>query len=145
MPRSVGVGFDASREAQGALAAAAALALAVGASVQVTVVVAPLSYGYRPVWPVAVPNLQRERVDHARGQLDAALASLPSELDAGGRVLEGNPVEVLTDEARELDLLMLGTRGYGLLRGVLLGSVSAELIRVAACPVVVVPRDMRQV
>jgi hypothetical protein len=37
-------------------------------------------------------------------------------------------------------LLVLGSRGYGPVRRVLLGSVSGELVRGAACPVLVVPR-----
>jgi nucleotide-binding universal stress UspA family protein len=57
-------------------------------------------------------------------------------------VIDGDPVTVLVDAAREgIDLLFVGSRGYGRLRGVLLGSVSAELIRSAPCPVVAVPRS----
>jgi nucleotide-binding universal stress UspA family protein len=38
------------------------------------------------------------------------------------------------------DLLAVGSRGYGPLRAVLLGSVSSALVRSAASPLVVVPR-----
>ena len=36
--------------------------------------------------------------------------------------------------------MVVGSRGYGPLKAVLLGGVSGQLIRSAACPVIVVPR-----
>ena len=49
-----------------------------------------------------------------------------------------------TIDGDRIDLLFVGSRGYGRFRGVLLGSVSAELIRSAPCPVVVVPRGVHR-
>lgn len=55
----------------------------------------------------------------------------------------GDPARVLEAAAREgLDLLVLGSRGFGPLRRVLLGSVSSELVREAPWPVMVVPRSV---
>jgi nucleotide-binding universal stress UspA family protein len=48
---------------------------------------------------------------------------------------------VLAERSRELDLLVVGSRGYGPVRQVLIGGVSAELMRRAACPVLIVPRS----
>jgi hypothetical protein len=39
-----------------------------------------------------------------------------------------------------LDVMVVGSRGYGPLKAVLLGGVSGQVIRSAACPVIVVPR-----
>jgi nucleotide-binding universal stress UspA family protein len=47
---------------------------------------------------------------------------------------------VLSARSRDVDLLVCGSRGYGLLRHVLLGGVSGELLRHAECPLLVVPR-----
>ena len=44
----------------------------------------------------------------------------------------------------ELDLLVVGSRGYGPLRAVLLGSVSSALVRSAQSPLVVVPRGPKR-
>lgn len=57
------------------------------------------------------------------------------------RVAGGEPAESLVRVARDHDaqLLVVGSRGLGELRTALLGSVSAELLRTAPCPVVVVP------
>ena len=48
--------------------------------------------------------------------------------------------ERLACEAGDLDLLVVGSGGYGPLRAVLLGSISSALVRSAKPPLVVVPR-----
>ena len=50
------------------------------------------------------------------------------------------PVAALTEASAGLDLLVCGSRGYGPLRSVLLGSVSRRLSHVARCPLLIVPR-----
>ena len=57
-------------------------------------------------------------------------------------MLEGPPAEVLIRAAtvREADEIVVGSRGLGRIRGAL-GSVSQELLREAARPVLVVSRD----
>ena len=54
-------------------------------------------------------------------------------------MLEGDAATELAAASAELDLLVLGSRGYGSVRSALLGSVSRALVRSAACPVVVLP------
>jgi nucleotide-binding universal stress UspA family protein len=46
---------------------------------------------------------------------------------------------VLTAAARNAGLLVLGSHGHSAVRQTVLGSVSAECIRKATCPVVVLP------
>jgi nucleotide-binding universal stress UspA family protein len=65
---------------------------------------------------------------------------MPDGLQAEARLLDGDPAEALVAESEALDLLVAGSRGYGPVRSVLLGSVSRALVRGAACPVVVSPR-----
>ena len=48
-------------------------------------------------------------------------------------------MEALTRHAHDAQLLVVGTRGRGGVRSMLLGSVGREMIQRAACPVVVVP------
>jgi nucleotide-binding universal stress UspA family protein len=53
---------------------------------------------------------------------------------------EGQPADVLCAEAPNADdLLVVGSRGLGGFRGLLLGSVSQQAVHHSACPVVVVP------
>ena len=54
------------------------------------------------------------------------------------RVKQGNPAKVLIDQSEDADLLVVGTRGHGGFRGLVLGSVSQHVAAYATCPVVVV-------
>lgn len=84
--------------------------------------------------------------DDARGQLDEALA-----LVAGGAddveidpvLVNDLPARALLAAARDADLLVVGSRGLGGFKGLLLGSVSQQVVQHAPCPVVVVPGDER--
>jgi nucleotide-binding universal stress UspA family protein len=51
--------------------------------------------------------------------------------------VEGSPVEVLVDAAREADLLVVGSRGHGRFAALLLGSVSQKLAQHAPCPLLI--------
>jgi nucleotide-binding universal stress UspA family protein len=73
--------------------------------------------------------------------LEAAVESLPKELGATGRLLDGPVVDALADiTPDQADLLICGSRGYGPARRVLLGGVSSRVLRHARVPVLVVPR-----
>jgi nucleotide-binding universal stress UspA family protein len=138
--RCIGVGFDDGAESWNALQQAAALAAATGAAVRVIHAVPPL---VTSLMAPAVPT-EAEHERERQGQLatERAVASLPEAASAEARLVFGNPVLVLDLEARDdLDLLLLGSRGFGPVRSVLLGSVSAELVRQAPCPLLVVPRS----
>jgi nucleotide-binding universal stress UspA family protein len=51
---------------------------------------------------------------------------------------QGNADQVLIEESRDAEMLIVGSRGHGGIAGVLLGSVSARCAERASCPVLVV-------
>jgi nucleotide-binding universal stress UspA family protein len=48
---------------------------------------------------------------------------------------------VLVETAKDADLLVIGSRGLGGFRGMLLGSVTQQVIAHAPCPIVVITPD----
>jgi nucleotide-binding universal stress UspA family protein len=79
-----------------------------------------------------------------RERLTAAEAKVPSGVDVDATFITGGATETLLSVAADAPgaLLVLGSRGYGPLRRVLLGSVSTALVRSAPCPLIVTPRGM---
>ena len=64
------------------------------------------------------------------------------------RILAGAPDDarlLIMTHSHALDLLVVGSRGYGPLKRLTMGSTSAKLVRSAQCPVIVVPRGAREV
>lgn len=55
------------------------------------------------------------------------------------QVIEDLPARAILDAAKSADLVVMGSRGHGALKGVLLGSVSQKVLHHASCPVVIVP------
>ena len=83
-----------------------------------------------------------ETLSHC-GQLliDRATAEL-SELGAtnvAGRLLKGDPADAILECAKteNADLIVSGSRGFGDVKSILLGSVSHELVKRSDCPVLV--------
>ena len=140
--RVVAVAYDASPESRTAVLEAASLATAAGAALRIIAVADTATVGSAVAiaW-AAYDELVRAQRDHLETKVDQLISELPSELNPSARIAVGNPVSVILLEADQgADLLVVGSRGYGALRRVMLGSVSAELMRSAPCPVLVMPR-----
>ena len=92
-------------------------------------------------------ELQRTWVDAAKAQFQALTRRHRLDEWGGTRtVVVGRPAAEIVRFAREheADLIVMGTHGYGSVKRLLLGSVADQVIRQAACPVLVVPhRSLR--
>ncbi|WP_147915310.1 universal stress protein [Ruania zhangjianzhongii] len=119
----IAVAYDGSEEAENAVEFAARLAAEAGAAIRVVAV---------------AEGAMRSGLEE---QVPAVAASL--DVPATGEILpvRRSVAAVLSDLPGERpSALVCGSRGYGPVRQVFLGSVSVRVVRAAAYPVVVVPR-----
>ena len=88
-------------------------------------------------------NVIQEYVDESSGEaLGPALAAMKElSVNAEVRIEMGSAAEVILDEAADLgaDLVVMGKRGVGELKGLLLGSVSSRVAHHLAVPIMLVP------
>jgi nucleotide-binding universal stress UspA family protein len=96
---------------------------------------------YETGWvPISVDPTDYEKI--ARAALEKTLAdagAADADVSVTSVVHEGNAADVLIAEARVADLLVVGSRGLGGFKGLLLGSVSQQCAHHATCPVAIVP------
>jgi nucleotide-binding universal stress UspA family protein len=136
----IGCAFDGSAEARHALRYAAELAVRLGADIQIIGVHQPVSFGVSVSGTLGYQSTNDALREALQAELDKARDQLDSGVGATTLLLEGPVAATLITQSAKLDLLAAGSRGYGPVRRVLVGSVSRALVREASCPVVVVPR-----
>ena len=138
----VTVGYDGSPDAHMALDDAAELAAAADVPLKVVTVAEtpPIVYGKGGGPNYSWQALSDDIKQIMRQRLDEAMETLPADLEAEGTLIEGEAPSELAGAA-DGGLLLLGSRGYGPVRRVILGSTSADLMRFAPCPVIVHPRS----
>ncbi|HST42545.1 MAG TPA: universal stress protein [Conexibacter sp.] len=138
--RTLGVGFDGGRESLVALDAAVEIAQAADARLQVITVCPPRAASTRLLHAKRDLSAYLTAVREQRAERQAAAVAAIDAVDTTGEMRDGDAAAVLIARARELDLLVLGSRGYGPWRRLMLGSVSTKVTRKAACPLLLVPR-----
>lgn len=100
-------------------------------------------HAWHPVYlalaPTTASDLYEEEsrlvLDKALDGVDLSGLPVPVERVSVG----GSPGSVILEEAEGGDLVVMGSRGRGGFKGLLLGSVASHVSRHAACPVVVIP------
>jgi nucleotide-binding universal stress UspA family protein len=141
----VGVGYDGGPEAQAALELGASIAAAAGARLEVDAVVddrvpsiawSRFAHGgaEHPRWEDAVlGEIERRRVE---AEAAAREVGVPGHV----QIKRGRPADALLELSGSVDLLLVGSRRWGPVSRVLLGSTGEALLHDCACPVLVVPR-----
>jgi nucleotide-binding universal stress UspA family protein len=135
--RRIGVGYDGGQEADLALSRAVQLAEGRGAAVELLAVVPTIPPLPSEVSdPSSYEGAIREGLAIASRQAAAAITSV----DVAEELSDGDPSQVLCERSADLDLLLLGSRGYGTLLRTFLGGTASRVIREAHCPVLIFPR-----
>jgi nucleotide-binding universal stress UspA family protein len=144
--RTVTIGLDGSAHAAAALSFFSALPLPADLAAHLVGVVEPLRY------PSSAPEMisgaliaaLKDDEDERRQRLEAALRHAGETLRSRVQrvttaTLRGSPADALIRDASRSnsDLIVVGSRGMGAVKRVLLGSVSESVLRHAACPVLI--------
>jgi nucleotide-binding universal stress UspA family protein len=97
--------------------------------------------------PVAYPGDQ-DLTEKARGAAQEQTDSVLQKVDEGSRPLSvtvrsvtGLPAKELLSATADADMIVVGSRGAGGFKRLLLGSVSTQVTHHARCPVVVIPDE----
>lgn len=130
---NVGVGYDGSPESTAALAMARELASTTRADVHALEVVPIATYAYTGMMPPAIG----ESIDALLQEANTRMQELP---DVDGRAVYGLTGEELAAFGEKVDILVVGSRGYGPVKRLMLGSTSDHLQRHARCSLLVLPR-----
>ena len=138
------VATDLSRSAEQATSLVASLRWPAGSSIHVLAVIEPITGAVTLVPDSIAPAY----TDAMQREFALATEAVVRKLRAEGRevmsvIKFGRAADVIIKEADRLEanLIVLGSRGRGAVRSALLGSVSAEIVDRAVCPVLVARRD----
>lgn len=130
---------DFSSHAEDAVRIVKALPLPSGSTVRVVYVLEPFPE-VTAFAPAAITEISDAAEQQFRGELEKTAATLR----APGRDVEtalvlGRTADVIVEEAErsKADLIVMGSRGRRAIKSALLGSVSAEVVDHAPCPVLV--------
>jgi nucleotide-binding universal stress UspA family protein len=129
----IGVAYNGSPESERALAKAREVAEPTRAEVEVLEVVAIPSYAFTGLTAPSVGD----SIDLMLTEANARLSRLPGVV---GRAVYGLPGEELAAFGEDVDLLVVGSRSYGPVKRLVLGSTSDHLERHARCSLLVLPR-----
>lgn len=99
--------------------------------------------GLVPVGPGSRPSVNDREVRQAVAEMMEDVLERASDGDTHGvearrTFVSGHPTAVLREIAEGADLLVVGARGVGGFKGLVVGSVSHQVVGHAPCPVVVV-------
>lgn len=138
---SIVVGVDGAEESLAAARAAAELASAFEADTTLIAVLEPppVVYGKGGGGMGGINELkaaQREQLERYLDRAAGAFGNRKPDI----QLVEGDPVDALCAAAAEASLLTVGSRGYGPIGRVLLGSIDSKLLDSAPSPMLVWPR-----
>ena len=139
--RHIGVAVDGSSESWRALAAGAHLAERANVPLRILSVMGSPHYVLGGLLsPLGPEEYHQFKVKEWERVYEEAAGRVPEGVATDPSLLHGEPAEALVEAAADLDLLVLGSRAYGPIKGTVLGSVSSRIMAAAPCPVMVVPR-----
>lgn len=120
VPQRIGVGWIATDEGENALEVACTIARATGGTVEIVTTTSASA---------TVEDLEAR----ARQAVERVLAALGRDVPVDVHAGVGKASVELVSRSRDMDLIVLGSRGYGPARAMLFGSVSSQVVPEAQC------------
>jgi nucleotide-binding universal stress UspA family protein len=143
--KRIGVGFDGGGESDAALALAGSIARAAGAELHLCGVVddrvPPIGWSALAPGSAAVSRWEETVLAEMDALREFGLSGARATgASAQAEVLRGRPADALLKLSEKVDLLVIGSRRWGPIARLLLGSTGEALAHDAACSLLVVPR-----
>lgn len=141
MFKKILVATDASEYSRRALITALELASTSGGEVELLFVmyIREPYWGYNAAYSVLVP---KEQIEEAGAfALEATLEGIDvGDVTLMKKVVQGYPSTMILEEIEKetIDLVVMGSHGYGPIAGSVLGSVSQRVLQRAECPILIV-------
>ncbi|KUO71536.1 MAG: universal stress protein UspA [Desulfosporosinus sp. BRH_c37] len=141
MFKKILVATDASEYSRRALKTALELAKTFGGEVELLNVmyIREAYWGYNMAYSILIPPEQIEEAGVLT--LEATLEGINvGNVPLNKKVVQGYPATMILEEVEKeaIDLVVMGSHGYGPIAGSVLGSVSQRVLQRAECPVLIV-------
>ena len=142
MVETIVVGVDGSDGGTAALEFAAREAALRNVSLRIVsaweVPAAVYGAGFTPQMDAGTLEAFAGRAQQVADDASATVMNLQPSPDVEALAVAGQPADVLLEQAPDAELIVVGRRGLGGFKTLLLGSVSQQVVHYATCPVVVV-------
>lgn len=85
-----------------------------------------------------IESAARQAAEHAQALVDKMVEGIDGPDVSGKAVESSHAADTLVEQSRDADLLVVGSRGRGGFKSLMLGSVSQQCAQHAECPVVII-------
>jgi len=140
--KNILVGYDGSEKSKVALGKAIELAKVLDAKLHIVAVVRPFEFAAIDfILPEEIEEYEKEEIEKEKKFLNEAVEMAENHgIEPITKVLEGDPAEELMDYAdkNNCDLIVVGHRGAGGFKRLILGSTASNLVKYAKQSVLVV-------
>ncbi|MDR3289172.1 MAG: universal stress protein [Peptococcaceae bacterium] len=140
MFKKILVPTDASQFSRRAFIVALDLAKILGAEVELFHVshLSEVFMGYTVSYGVAISQSDLDK--NGEIALDITMENLDITVPVTRKLKSGHPVSTIIEEIKEanIDLVVMGSHGYGVIAGSVMGSVSQRVLQRTECPVLIV-------
>ena len=92
--------------------------------------------------PISIDRVEEQQKELLAREIERVCGPEPA-VSIQSEITNDLPARALIDKSKDAELIVVGSRGRGGFTGLMLGSVSQQVVHHAHCPVVVVPHGDR--